>query len=35
MNKYTKKKKAKHHKLYKYNLGFGGYLDKLFMTYKK
>lgn len=24
-----------HHKLYKYNFGFGGYLDKLFMTYKK
>ena len=23
-----------HHKLYKYNYGFGGYIDKLFLTYK-
>jgi len=23
-----------HHRLYKYNYGFGGYLDKLFLTYK-
>ena len=23
-----------HHKLFKYNFGFGGYIDKLFSTYK-
>ena len=24
-----------HHKKYKYNFGFGGYIDKLFQTYTK